>query len=259
MNYTNLFTLIENNILIITINRESNMNALNKQAIIELEDVIKTAQTNNEVRAIIITGAGEKAFVSGADIKEFIGLSDAEGRALATFGQNAFLTIEKSIKPILAAVNGYALGGGCELAMACHLRIAGENAVFGQPEVKLGIIAGYGGTQRLIHYIGKAKAMELHMTGRNITSHEALNLGLVNYVVPHSQLINKSKELLNEIIINSPKSIEGIIKSINSYFESSNIGFENEIEEFGKCFLTNDSKEGVSAFLEKRKPNFKGN
>lgn len=259
MKYTNLFTLLEGNILIITINRESRLNALNKQTIIELEDVIKNAQTQVDVRAMIITGAGNKAFVSGADIKEFIGLSDAEGRALATFGQNAFNSIEKSIKPILAAVNGYALGGGCELAMACHLRIASDKAIFGQPEVKLGIIAGYGGTQRLIHYIGKAKAMELHMTGRNIDSKEALNLGLVNYVVPHDQLLIKSKELLNEIIINSPKSIEGIIKSINSYFESSNSGFENEIEEFGKCFLTNDSKEGVSAFLEKRKPNFTGN
>ncbi|MBA2612490.1 MAG: enoyl-CoA hydratase/isomerase family protein [Bacteroidetes bacterium] len=259
MNYTNLFTLLDGNILIITINREQRLNALNKQTIIELEDVIKNAQTQADIRAIIITGAGNKAFVSGADIKEFIGLSDSEGRALATFGQNAFNSIETSIKPILAAVNGYALGGGCELAMACHLRIASDNAIFGQPEVKLGIIAGYGGTQRLIHYIGKAKAMELHMTGRNINSAEALYLGLVNYVVPQSQLLNKSKELLNEIIINSPKSIEGIIKSINSYFESNNSGFNNEIEEFGKCFLTNDSKEGVSAFLEKRKPNFTGN
>jgi enoyl-CoA hydratase len=259
MESSNILIKLENNILVITINRISSFNALNRQTIIELEDIIKNAQNNNNVRAMIITGAGEKAFVSGADIKEFVGLSDAEGRALASFGQKAFLTIENSVKPILAAVNGYALGGGCELAMACHLRIASENAIFGQPEAKLGIIAGYGGTQRLIHYIGKAKAMEFHMTGRNISSSEALKLGLVNYVVPHHELLIKSKELLTEIIVNSPKSIEGIIKSINYFFESNNLGFVNEAEEFGKCFLTNDSKEGVNAFLEKRKPNFKGN
>lgn len=259
MTSTNLILTKEDNILTVSINRILQHNALNKQTIIELGLVIKDAQTNDDVRAIIITGEGDKSFVSGADIKEFMGLSAEEGRALATFGQNAFKLIEQSAKPILAAVNGYALGGGCELAMACHLRVASEKAIFGQPEAKLGIIAGYGGTQRLIQYIGKAKAIELHMTGKNISATEALNMGLVNYVVPHEELLHKSKTLLQEIIINSPKSIQGIIKSINSYFESSNTGFEQEIEEFGNCFLTNDSTEGVNAFLEKRKPKFNGN
>lgn len=257
MSHKNLKLTVENNILEITITREYCFNALNKESVSELTVAIAEAQVNNKIKAILITGIG-KSFASGADIKEFVGLTLEEGKALALFGQAAFKSIENSKKPVLAAINGYALGGGCELAMACHLRIASEKAIFGQPEVKLGIIAGYGGTQRLIQYIGKTKAMELHLSGKSIDAQTALNLGLVNYVVPHEQLMNESKSLLKEIIINSSKSIEGIIKSVNSFYDANESGFENEINEFGKCFLTKDSVEGIQAFLDKRKPDFKG-
>ena len=257
--YTNLITELNNYILTIVINRPKYLNALNKQTVLELEDCILNAQENNLIKGIIITGSGEKAFVSGADIKEFIGLSEMEARHLAEIGQSAFKTIENCKKPVLAAVNGLALGGGCELAMACHLRIASEHAEFGQPEVKLGIIAGYGGTQRLIQYIGKTKATEYHLTGKNISSENALNFGLINYIVPKDQLMQKSIDLLNDIIKHSPITISAVLRSLNSFYDINEKGFESEINEFGKCFLTNDSKEGIAAFLEKRKPNFKGN
>ncbi len=258
MEIKNIIAEKENGILKLTISREQYHNALNKQTVIELQYLIGAAQTDAQVKAILITGSGRKSFVSGADIKEFIGLSETDARHLSMLGQNTFKQIENSAKPTLAAVNGFALGGGCELAMACHLRIASSNAIFGQPEVKLGIIAGYGGTQRLIQYIGKTKATELHLTGKNISADDALKFGLVNYVVEPDQLMNASKALLNEIIIHSPKTIEAVIKSLNYYFDQHNAGFENEIEEFGKCFLTNDTKEGIQAFLEKRTPHFTG-
>lgn len=258
MTYENLLTAIENNVLTITINRPDKLNALNKKTITEIGDAIKSAKNNDEVKAIIITGAGPKSFVAGADIAEFVGLSVEQGKALAQAGQHVFRSIETCPKPIIAAVNGFALGGGCELSMACHLRIASDNAKFGQPEVNLGLIAGYGGTQRLIQYIGKTKAAELHMTADLINAEQAMSLGLINYIVSPDQLIPKCLEIIEKIKSKSPKAITGVINSVNAYFENGVDGFRSEIEEFGKCFATEDFKEGTTAFLEKRKANFTG-
>jgi enoyl-CoA hydratase len=258
MAFENLLTAVENNVLTITINRPDKLNALNKKTVEEIRQAVTDGEKSEEVKAIIITGAGPKSFVAGADIAEFVGLSVEQGKALAKAGQDAFRKIETCSKPVIAAVNGFALGGGCELSMACHLRIASDNAKFGQPEVNLGLIAGYGGTQRLIQYIGKTKAAELHMTADMISAEEALKLGLVNYVVPQDQLISKCLELIAKIRTKSPKAITGVINSVNAYFENGVDGFEKEIEEFGKCFATEDFKEGTSAFLEKRKANFSG-
>lgn len=259
MIFENLLTALENEILTITINRPDKLNALNKKTVEELGQAIAAAETNKAVKAILITGAGQKAFVAGADIGEFVGLSVEQGKKLAQAGQGVFKQIETCSKPVLAAVNGFALGGGCELSMACHLRIASENAKFGQPEVNLGLIAGYGGTQRLIQYIGKTKATELHLTADMITAEQALTLGLVNYVVPQEVLIEKSIALLEKVKNKSPKAITGVIKSVNAYYENGIDGFKTEIDEFGKCFSTEDFKEGTSAFLEKRKASFSGN
>ena len=258
MNFENLLASIENGILTITINRPDKLNALNKKTVAEIGEAIKAGASNHGVKAIIITGAGPKSFVAGADIAEFVGLSVEQGMALAKAGQDVFRQIETCPKPVIAAVNGFALGGGCELAMACHLRIVSENAKFGQPEVNLGLIAGYGGTQRLIQYIGKTKATELHMTADMINAEQALNLGLVNYVVAPDQLITKCLEIIEKIKSKSPKAITGVINSVNAYFETGIDGFNAEIKEFGKCFATEDFKEGTTAFLEKRKANFTG-
>lgn len=256
MTFENLLTATENGILTITINRPDKLNALNKKTVAEIGLAIKNGEADKNVKAILLTGAGQKSFVAGADITEFVGLTVEEGKQLAQAGQDVFRSIETCSKPVLAAVNGFALGGGCELSMACHLRVASENAKFGQPEVNLGLIAGYGGTQRLIQYIGKTKAMELHMTGDMINAEQALLLGLVNYVVPQEQLIPRCLELLNKIKSKAPKAITGVINSVNAYFATE--GFVAEIEEFGKCFATDDFKEGTSAFIEKRKAEFAG-
>lgn len=259
MVFENLLTSEINNILVITVNRPDKLNALNRKTMEEIRAAVAHGKSSKDVSAMIITGSGTKSFVAGADIAEFVGLSVEQGKKLAEFGQDVFKQIETCPKPILAAVNGFALGGGCELSMACHLRIASENAKFGQPEVNLGLIAGYGGTQRLIQYIGKTKATELHMTADMITADQALQLGLVNYVVPQEQLMAKSVELLDKIKTKSPKAITGVINSVNAYFEEGKDGFHSEVEEFGKCFATEDFKEGTSAFLEKRKAVFSGN
>lgn len=259
MTFENLLTSELNEVLVITINRPDKLNALNKKTVDEISKAISYAKSSKSVKAIIITGAGSKSFVAGADISEFVGLSVEEGKKLAQVGQDVFKQIETCPKPVVAAVNGFALGGGCELSMACHLRIAAENAKFGQPEVNLGLIAGYGGTQRLIQYIGKTKATELHMTADTLNAEQALQLGLVNYVVPQDQLMTKCLELLEKIKSKSPKAITGVINSVNAYFESHVDGFKAEVEEFGKCFATEDFKEGTSAFLEKRKAVFSGN
>lgn len=258
MTFENLLTAVENGVLTITINRPDKLNALNKKTVEEIGVAVKNGETNNDVKAIIITGAGPKSFVAGADIAEFVGLSVEQGKALAQAGQDVFKSIENCSKPVIAAVNGFALGGGCELSMACHLRIASDNAKFGQPEVNLGLIAGYGGTQRLIQYIGKTKALELHMTADMINAEQALKLGLVNYVVAPDQLIVKCLEVIEKIKTKSPKAITGVINSVNAYFENGVDGFAAEINEFGKCFATEDFKEGTTAFLEKRKANFTG-
>jgi len=258
MSFENLLTKTENAIFFITIKRPDKLNALNRKTVQEIGEAIKQAKNNSEVKAVIITGAGQKSFVAGADISEFIGLSVEQGKGMAQAGQDVFKSIEDSTKPVIAAVNGFALGGGCELAMACHLRIASDNAKFGQPEVNLGLIAGYGGTQRLTQYIGKSKSMELHMTADMITAEQALQLGLVSYVTTQEQLIPKCIEIIEKIKTKSPQAIAGVIASINGFYTEGVNGFKKEVDEFGKCFATEDFKEGTSAFLEKRKPNFTG-
>ena len=253
--YQNLKTTIENGICTITINRPDKMNALNRETVQEIGDAVKEANESKEVFSIIITGEGPKAFAAGADIKEFLGLTKEQGMAMAKAGQDVFLSIENSPKPVIAAVNGFALGGGCELAMACHLRIASENAKFGQPEVNLGLIPGYGGTQRLIRYVGRSKALELMMTAEMLNAHKAMELGLVNHVVAQESLHAKCVEILNEIKSKSPFAIGAVIRAANAYDETSK-GFDAELTEFGKCFASEEIKEGISAFLEKRKPNW---
>lgn len=257
MAYQNILTTIENEILTITVNRPDKMNALNRLTLEEIDNAVKMAVGDEGVAAIIVTGSGNKAFVAGADISEFMNYSPDEGKALSSFGQKVFKNIEDCPKPVVAAVNGFALGGGCELAMSCHIRVASDNAKFGQPEVKLGLIPGYGGTQRLVQLIGKGKAMELLMTADMLDAQSALQLGLVNYVTTQEQLKAKCEEIINKIKMQSPVAIAGIVRSVDSYFTDGENGFDTEAEEFGKCFGKNDFKEGVSAFLEKRKPVFK--
>ena len=223
----------------------------------DLNNVMDEVYKNAEIKSVIITGAGEKAFVAGADISEFSGLSQQQGMALAKRGQDIFFKIENSPKPIIAAVNGFALGGGCELAMACHIRIASHNAKFGQPEVNLGLIPGYGGTQRLTMLIGKGKAMEFLLTGNMIDATNALQSGLVNYIVPQDQLLSKAKEILTTINCKAPIAIAKCINAVNHAYTGIK-GYEQEIFGFSECFITEDVKEGTAAFLEKRKPNFKG-
>lgn len=259
MVYENLHLNIENGIAVLTISRENALNALNRQTMTELGDFFgKTALELEGLKGVILTGAGEKAFVAGADISEFKGFGAAEGKALAQRGQDIFFMIERFHRPVVAAVNGFALGGGCELAMACHLRVASEKAKFGQPEVNLGLIPGYGGTQRLIQYIGKTKAAELLMTADMIGAEEALRLRLVNYVVPAGEEVAKAKELLEKISTKAPVAIAKVIESINAYYEDGLDGFHKEIDAFGECCTTDDFREGTEAFKEKRKANFTG-
>ncbi len=257
--YSTLLTAVENSTLIITINRPDKLNALNKDVIEDLGKILEDVYTNNEIKGVILTGAGEKAFVAGADITEFGGLGAAGGAELAQKGADlVFNKIEKCPKPVVAAVNGFALGGGCELAMACHFRIASENAKFGQPEVNLGLIPGYGGTQRLTQLIGKGKAMELLMTADMIGAAEAKELGLVNHVYPLAELLVKAKEVLAKIQSKAPIAISHIITCVNEAAAAEKNGFINEIKYFGACFATEDMVEGTTAFLEKRKAIFKG-
>ena len=253
--------LIENKerIRYIIINRESKLNALNKDTLAELHTAITDAFNNPAVGGIIITGAGQKAFVAGADIAEFAGLGADEGRQLARLGQTTvFDLIENGNKPVIAAVNGFALGGGLELAMACHIRVASDNAKMGLPEVTLGLVPGYGGTQRLPQLVGKGKALEMIMTADMITAAEAHQYGLVNHVVSQEVLLAKAEEILNKILLRAPLAIASAITAVNAGVRDGVNGFETEIEEFSKCFGTEDFKEGVSAFLSKRKPDFKG-
>ena len=256
--YQTLLTSSDNGIFTITINRPDKLNALNKTVMEELSAAVDEVYNNPEIRSAIITGAGPKSFVAGADISEFVGLSKEQGMALAKKGQDTFFKIENSPKPIIAAVNGFALGGGCELAMSCHFRLASENAKFGQPEVNLGLIPGYGGTQRLTQLIGKGRAIELLVSANMIDANTALQYGLVNYVVPQAELLNKAKSILELINSKAPVAVAGCIKAANAVFDESQNGFATEIKEFGNCFATEDMKEGTSAFLEKRKAVFTG-
>lgn len=255
--YNNILLTVDNGILTITINRPDKLNALNRETIQEIGKAVGEAEADAAIAAIILTGAGPKSFVAGADIAEFSSYTVEEGKRLSADGQAVFKRIETCSKVVVAAVNGFALGGGCELAMACHLRIAADNARFGQPEVKLGLIPGYAGTQRLVQLIGKGKAMELLMTADMIDAQEAFRLGLVNHVVSQDQLMSKTLEVIGKITAQSPVAIAGVIRSVDAYFTSGVDGFAVEVEEFGKCFGKDDFKEGVSAFMEKRKPAFK--
>ena len=248
----------ENGICTVTINRPDKLNALSKTVFDELNTVLDDIYENDSIRSVIITGAGNKAFVAGADITEFEGFSKTDAVALAKRGQDTFFRIENAPKLIVAAVNGFALGGGCELAMACHFRVASENARFGQPEVNLGLIPGYGGTQRLTQLIGKGRAIELLTSAAMLDAATALQYGLVNYVFSPEELIPKTKALLEVINSKAPKAVAACIKAANAVYEENVNGYDVEIDEFGNCFDTQDMKEGTKAFLEKRKPLFTG-
>lgn len=258
MNYQNLQTALENGIFTITINRPDKLNALNMATLSELKTAIQHVIHTPEIKGVIITGSGPKAFVAGADISEFTGLDVEGGTTFAANGQIIFKMIEICPKPVIAAVNGFALGGGCELAMACHMRVAAENAKFGQPEVNLGLIPGYAGTQRLTQLVGKGKAMELLMTADMVGAAEAKELGLVNHVVPADQLIAKCTEILNKIFTKAPLAIAAIVRCVDAYYTDGTDGFRTELEEFGRCCGTEDFREGAGAFLEKRPAQFKG-
>lgn len=258
MTFKHLLTAMNNGLLTITINRLEKLNALNREVIDELDTLFNEVYDKEDIRGVIITGSGTKAFVAGADITEFTSFTPEQAKAMSANGHRVFNKIEASPKPVVAAVNGFALGGGCELAMACHFRIASDNARFGQPEINLGLIPGYGGTQRLIRYVGKAKGLELLLTADMINAAEALQLGLVNYVVSQDELITKCTGLLTKIMAKSPLVIDQLIACANSYYHKEEDGFELEIDEFSKCMSTEDFKEGTAAFLEKRSPVFKG-
>lgn len=258
MSFQNLLTTLENGIFTITINRPDKLNALNQKTLSELRQAFQEAKINSEIKGIIVTGSGAKAFVAGADISEFTGLDAAGGAAFAANGHAIFNEIETFPKPVIAAVNGFALGGGCELAMACHMRVAAENAKFGQPEVSLGLIPGYGGTQRLTQHIGRGRATELLMTGDMVDAKDAYRVGLVNYLVPADELIAKCSEILLRIFTKAPLAVAEIVKCVDAYYTDGVDGFQFEIDAFGRCCDTEDFKEGAAAFLEKRKSKFTG-
>ncbi len=259
MNFENILVDIANGLAKITINRPKKLNALNSATIGELSNAFETLEDYKNVKVIIITGSGEKAFVAGADISEFANFSVEEGGRLARLGQESlFNLVENLSTPVIAAVNGFALGGGLELAMACHFRVASDNAKMGLPEVSLGVIPGYGGTQRLPQLVGKGKAMELIMTAGMISADDAKNCGLVNHVVSQEELIPLAEKLASKIMRNSSVAISAAIRAVNDNFKDGVNGYETEIAEFGDCFGTEDFKEGTTAFLEKRKPDFLG-
>ena len=246
-------------ILTLTVNRPAKLNALNAATLQELGQAIAQAQADAAVRGILLTGSGEKAFVAGADIAELAQLDGPGAQAAAARGQAVFRQFETSLKPVVAAVNGFALGGGCELAMACHIRVASETARFGQPEVNLGLLPGYGGTQRLVQLVGKGKAMELLLTADQVKADEALRLGLANHVVAPAELLDFSKALLLKILSKGPVAIGLTIGCVNAYFDQGGeAGYAAEATAFGQAFATEDFREGTTAFLEKRAANFQG-
>ncbi len=257
-NFENILTSIENKVITITINRPSSLNALNLKTIQELGKAIEDANNSSKVSGVIITGAGEKAFVAGADISEIAELNEVNGRRFAEIGQKVFAEIENCEMPVIAAVNGFALGGGCELAMACHFRIASKTAKFGQPEVNLGLIPGYGGTQRLTKLVGQGRALELMLTGDLINANEAYRMGLVNHVVEDSkELEEKARKIMSKIITKAPLAVSMVISCVNAAMSEEN-GYQEEANGFAHCCQTEDKKEGTTAFLEKRAPVFNG-
>jgi enoyl-CoA hydratase len=259
MEYQNLLLAESNGIYRITFNREKALNALNGQTMKELFYLFSDfLPSQSSLKGVILTGSGEKAFVAGADIKEFLSIEAGKGGDMAQNGHNVFSLIENFHVPVLAAINGFALGGGCELAMACHLRIASENARFGQPEINLGIIPGYGGTQRLIQYIGKTKAMQLMLTGDLFSAEDALKWGLLNQVVPANELLSVSEALLGRIAEKAPVAVSAVIASVNAFFNTPGDGFKTEVNQFAKTTQTSDFLEGAQAFIEKRQPKFTG-
>lgn len=258
--YNNLNTEVDGRVLTITINRESKLNALNRETMLEIKDIFEyVSDHTNDIGGVVLTGAGEKAFVAGADISEFSGLNEMHARKFAEEGQEIFQAIEDCQAPVVAVVNGFALGGGCELAMSAHIRVATHAATFGQPEVNLGLIPGYGGTQRLTQLIGKGRAFEFLMTADIIDAAKALEFGLVNYVQSSKEeAIAKAKEILQKIMKKAPLAIGSVINAVNAHFEEGANGYQTEANGFAGCFGTADFKEGVAAFLEKRKAEFKG-
>jgi len=257
MNFENILVEQANEIATITINRPKKLNALNKATIEELHQAFDILNKEVNTKVILLTGSGEKAFVAGADISEFAHFSEAEGGKLAAKGQELlFDFVENLSTPVIALVNGFALGGGLELAMACHFRIASDNAKMGLPETSLGVIPGYGGTQRLPQLVGKGRALELIMTAGMISADEAKASGLVNHVVTLEELLPLGQKLASKILRNSSVAIGKAIKAVNSGYKDGENGYASEINAFGECFGTEDFKEGTTAFLEKRKPDF---
>lgn len=257
--FNNISLTSNNGILTITVDRVEKMNALNLDTVEELRTAFQQVYDDKEIKGVIVTGQGEKAFVAGADIKEIAELNEVNGRKFAENGQEVFALIENCHKPVIAAVNGYALGGGCELAMACHIRVAVKNARFGQPEVNLGIIPGYGGTQRLTQLIGKGRALELLMTGDMISAQKAKKLGLVNHVVETQEdLIDKCEEILEKITSKAPLAVGMVVTCVNACYTHDENGYQTEANSFASCCKSEDFKEGTDAFLEKRTPVFKG-
>jgi len=257
MSYENILSENKDGVCYITINRPKQLNALNGATIVELNKAIIKADNDNTVRCIILTGADTKAFVAGADIKEFAKFDINQGESLARQGQKLlFDLLENATTPSIAAINGFALGGGLELAIACHIRIASDNAKMGMPEVSLGVIPGYGGTQRLAHLVGKGKAMEMITTAGMLSAEEAQQWGLVNHICSQDELIPMAEKIALKIKRNSPKAISKAIKAVNAGFTDGINGFDVEISEFGSCFETPEFIEGTTAFMEKRKANF---
>ena len=258
MDFTNItLTSLEEGVALVTVNRPKKLNALNSLTISELSTVFVHLETQTDIRVVILTGAGDKAFVAGADISEFADFSQEQGQDLSQKGQDSlFNRIENFRKPVIAAVNGFALGGGLELAMACHFRIASDTAKMGLPEVSLGVIPGYGGTQRLPQLIGKGRALELIVTGSMIDAATASTYGLVNHVVAQEELLGTCLKKAHKILQNSPNAIGNAIHAVNAGYKEGKDGFSEEINQFGACFGTSEFEEGTQAFLNKRKPNF---
>jgi len=256
--YQTILTEAKEQIFYITINREDRLNALNIQTLTDIKNAVLSIYEDSNIRGVIITGKGNKAFAAGADIEEFANFNIEEGTKMSAEGHAVLRAIDNCPKPVIAAVNGFALGGGNELAMACHIRVATENAKFGQPEVNLGITPGYAGTQRLAQLIGKGRALEILMTADMISATKALEFGLVNHVVPQDQLIAKCEEILNKIKNKAPMAITSVIRCVNAFYEKKADGANLEINEFGNFFGSDDFIEGTRAFLEKRKANFSG-